>query len=427
MPHTALIPPKSKQPVQTSLLQNDHSTEEVEVRGHLIDSLLLPKILDTISQQGGDFVVQEFQLGHRHNEESYARLQIQADSASCLEKIVDQISGFGATSVDIHDCQLKTATVDGAYPDHFYCATNQPTYVRISGKWKTVLRQEMDCGIAVDPVRESAKCIPMNKVHRGDLIVTGHRGIRVLPIQHGPERHLFDSMQPVIPSDKPKQASVREVVMEMRRYRAQQKKILVVAGPAVVHTGSVDHFCKLMRTGYVDRLFAGNALATQDIAAAIYGNLPESEHHDEFPSHHQRQNRLRAINTVRQLGGIRQAVEKGMLSKGIMYECVKRGIEFLLAGTIRDQSPLPEVITDTLVAQDRMRERLQDIRFCLMIASSQHAVAVSNLLPASVRLVCVDINPASVMRLSDPSKFHSVGLVTDIEPFLRDVVTQLTS
>ena len=269
----------------------------------------------------------------------------------------------------------------------------------------------------------------MADVSKGDLIVVGHHGTRVLP--QGRDRDklsVFGFMQSTVSSEKPKNVTVREIAAEMRRAKQGDGKILVVAGPAVVHTGSREHLSRLIREGYVHLLFAGNALATHDIEQSFFGtSLGISMEHGggtaEGHEHH-----LRSINRIRRLGSIQCAVESGMLTDGIMFECVKHDVPFVLAGSIRDDGPLPDVITDSLVAQTAMRELIhaQGITFCLMIATTLHSIAVGNLLPASVKTVCVDINPATVTKLADRGTFQSIGLVTDVEPFLRVLVDEAT-
>ena len=228
-----------------------------------------------------------------------------------------------------------------------------------------------------------------------------------------------------VSSEKPKGVTVREIAAAMKRTREAGEKILAVLGPAVVHTGSVEHICKLIRAGFLNVLFAGNALATHDIEQALYGTslgvsldrgLPAEEGHE----HH-----LRAINTIRRLGGIRTAVEQGVLKSGIMYECVRHNVPFVLAGSIRDDGPLPEVITDMLEAQRQMREHDPRRRLRLMVATMLHSIATGNLLPAWVKVACVDINPATVTKLTDRGSIQTVGIVTDAEPFLRALVNQL--
>jgi lysine-ketoglutarate reductase/saccharopine dehydrogenase-like protein (TIGR00300 family) len=315
--------------------------------------------------------------------------------------------------------------MDGAFPEHFYSTTSFRTQVRLNGEWIEVEDQEMDCGILVDPEGAAARCIPMAAVRKGDRIVVGRQGLRVLPGETTARQNLFEFMASPVSSEKPKGVTVREIAAAMRRTRQAGEKILAVLGPAVVHTGSGEHIARLIRDGYLNVLFAGNALGTHDIESALYGTslgvwldrgLPAEEGHE----HH-----LRAINTIRRLGGIKRAVEKGVLKSGIMYECVKHDIPFVLAGSIRDDGPLPEVITDVLEAQKRMREQVRGIGFALMIATALHAIATGNLLPAWVKVACVDINPATVTKLTDRGSVQTVGVVTDAEPFLRALVHEL--
>jgi lysine-ketoglutarate reductase/saccharopine dehydrogenase-like protein (TIGR00300 family) len=283
----------------------------------------------------------------------------------------------------------------------------------------------MDCGIVLDVKKNTARCLAMVHVKKGDPIVVGHQGVRVLPAETSARASLFEFMSSAVSSEKPKGVTVREIAATMKRTKAAGEKILAVLGPAVVHTGSVEHICELIKLGFLDVLFAGNALATHDIEQALFGTslgvwldrgLPAEEGHE----HH-----LRAINTIRRLGGIEAAVKKGNLKSGIMFECVQHKIPFVLAGSIRDDGPLPEVITDTLVAQDIMREKIKGVGFCLMIATMLHSIATGNLLPAAVKVACVDINPATVTKLADRGSHQTVGIVTDAEPFLRALVNEL--
>jgi lysine-ketoglutarate reductase/saccharopine dehydrogenase-like protein (TIGR00300 family) len=284
----------------------------------------------------------------------------------------------------------------------------------------------MDCGIRVDPASATAECVPMSDVKSGDQIVVGRTGVRIHPIERDmAHRDAFTFMSSTVSSEKPKGVTLREIAAAMRKARDGEGKILVVAGPAVVHTGSREHFSHLIRSGYVNVLFAGNALATHDIEQSFFEtSLGISMTHggsiEEGHEHH-----LRAINRIRRLGGIRQAVEQGVLTSGIMYECVRQDIPFLLAGSIRDDGPLPDVVTDVIEAQRKMREMIEGVTFALMIATTLHSIAVGNLLPARVKVVCVDINPATVTKLADRGTFQTVGLVTDVEPFLRILVQEL--
>ncbi|MEQ8638527.1 TIGR00300 family protein [Gimesia maris] len=401
-------------------------SEEIELQGHIIDSLLLPKILDEITVLGGDFAIDDISIGQLRTDSSRAQIKVSAPDDATLQKILTQIAQHGAVPIEQHDCILEPADMNGAFPEGFYCSTNQKTEIRIAEEWIPVELQEMDCGVVVSPDRKSAHCLPMADVKQGELVVIGNRGTRVLPAERStPEVSGFSFMNSTVSSEKPKGVTVREIASEMRRARKGNGKILVVAGPAVVHTGSRDHFSQLIREGYVNLLFAGNALATHDIEESFYGtSLGISMEHggssEEGHEHH-----LRSINRIRRLGSIQNAVDQKVLNSGIMYECVKNQVPFLLAGSIRDDGPLPDVITDTIEAQHQMRELVQDVSFCLMIATTLHSIAVGNLLPASVKVVCVDINPATVTKLADRGTFQTVGLVTDVEPFLRVLLHEI--
>lgn len=400
--------------------------EEVEVRGHIVDSLLLPKILDRILQMGGSFEIRECKIGARRVDPSYARIAIRAGSAEALDEIIGDLLEHGATPVDPADAQYEPADIAGAFPDGFYCTTNQRTEVRLAGRWVEVEAQEMDCGIAVAPDARRAWCVPMLDVTPGTAIVVGHAGVRVIPVERSRETSLFGFMGSSVSSEKPKAVSLTAVAETIRATRAAGQKVLLVGGPAIVHTGSAEHVARLVREGWIQTLFAGNALAVHDLEQALYGtSLGVSLSHGE-PIEHGHEHHLRTINTVRRHGGIRPLMDKGLLKSGILYECLRANVEVVLAGSIRDDGPLPEVLTDTLAAQARMRGAIRGVGFALMIATALHSIATGNLLPAWVKVVCVDINPATVTKLSDRGTFQTIGMVTDVEPFLRSLSAELS-
>ena len=409
---------------QTTTAADGH-VEEVEIRGHIIDSLILPKILDCITTGGGEFRIKRIAIGHDRADPSYALVEVSAPSAETLSEILSQVADHGAVPTALHDCTLTPADIDGAFPEGFYSTTNQRTEIRLGGHWVPVADQEMDCGIVVDSATPNARCIPMTDVHRGMPIVVGHSGVRVFPHERAIERQAFEFMNSPVSTEKPKGVVIRQIAQELFRIRAEGGKSLLVGGPAIIHTGSGAYVCELLQRKYVHVLFAGNALATHDIEQSLFGtslgvHLDRGDLAEAGHEHH-----LRAINRIRRAGGIRQAVEQGVLASGIMYECVRQGVDYLLAGSIRDDGPLPDVITDALEAQRQMRAKIRDISFCLMIATTLHSIAVGNLLPAWVKVACVDINPSTVIKLNDLGSFQTVGLVTDVEPFLRALVLDL--
>jgi len=395
----------------------------VDISGHIIDSLILPKVLDLIINLGAEFRIIDIHIGHRRADRSSARIQIDAPTQDSLEVILAKVKEHGALPVETEDeaARLEPAPADGILPDSFYATTNLPTLIRLDEKWIEVEYPEMDCAIRLIPTSGRAETVPMHRARKGDLIVVGHGGVKVVPMERHVPREPFEFMSSAVSTEQPKGLLIREIAESMRRTRAERGRILVVAGPGLVHTGASRHLIELIENGFVQVLFAGNGLAVHDIENALYGtslgvylekNIRASEGHE----HH-----LRAINAIRKAGGVRQAVEQGLVQRGIFYSCVKKGVDFVLAGSIRDDGPLPDVITDTLKAQDAMREKARDVRFALMMATTLHAIATGNLLPATVKTVCVDINPAVVTKLSDRGTFQAIGLVTDVEPFLREL------
>jgi lysine-ketoglutarate reductase/saccharopine dehydrogenase-like protein (TIGR00300 family) len=403
----------------------DTNVETVELSGHIIDSLLLPKVLDEIVTRGASYVIKEIRIGQKQQDTSYAKIEVRAADAKQLEAVLDAIHDHGAVEKDRGDCQTAIADIAGCFPENFYSTTNFRTQVRLGGEWIDVEDQEMDCGILIDPEGPAARCVPMTSVKLGDKIVVGRQGLRVFPAETHARAELFEFMSSVVSSEKPKAVSVKEIAHAMKKAKESKEKILFVLGPAVVHTGGAELICKLIRAGYMQCLFAGNALATHDIEQSLFGTslgvsldqgLPTAEGHE----HH-----LRSINSIRRLGGIKPAVQKGFLKSGIMYETVKHNIPYVLAGSVRDDGPLTDVYTDMLAAQAEMRKHIPGTGFCLMVATMLHSIATGNMLPAWVKVGCVDINPATVTKLMDRGSTQTVGIVSDAEPFLRSLVGEL--
>jgi lysine-ketoglutarate reductase/saccharopine dehydrogenase-like protein (TIGR00300 family) len=400
----------------------------VQISGHIIDSLILPKVLDLIINLGAEFEILEVQIGHRRADRSNAKIQIEASSQTLLETVLAKVKEHGALPVDEEGevAELEPAPQDGIFPDHFYATTNLTTRVRVREQWLNVEFPEMDCGIRVDLAMMRAECVPIHRIKQNDLVVVGHRGIKILPLERQVPRELFEFMSSSVSTEQPKALLIREIAESMKRTRRENGRILVVAGPGLVHTGAARYLVELIENDYVNLLFAGNGLAVHDIESALYDTslgvyLDKKIRSSEGHEHH-----LWAINAIRKAGGIRQAVEQGLVQRGIFHSCIKKGVDFVLAGSIRDDGPLPDVITDTLKAQDLMREKSRGVSVALMMATTLHAIATGNLLPATVKTVCVDINPAVVTKLTDRGTFQAIGLVTDVEPFLRELCRYCT-
>ena len=396
-------------------------TEEIALEGHIIDSWILPRVFDTIMDFGGSFDIREIHVGRKKDETSYARLSVTATSAEELEKILSALQSYGAVLISRDDVRTSPAPCDGALPDHFYSTTHMPTQVRLKGKWVAVANTEMDLAIIVSPDHSQASMIPMADVRKADLVVVGHEGIRVTPPQRSRERELFSFMANDVSCERPKRLVIEQIAREMEAARQRGGKILVVAGPAIVHSGAAPTLAKIIRAGYVQVLFGGNAIATHDVESALFGTslgiaLQNGQAVEGGHRHH-----MYAINAIRRAGSLRQAVESGLLTQGVMYECIKNGVEVVLAGSVRDDGPLPDVILDTAAAQRRMRTAVKGVDMVLMIATMLHSIATGNMLPASVKVVAVDINPAVVTKLADRGTFQALGLVTDAELFIREL------
>ncbi len=397
-------------------------TETIELRGHIIDSLILPKVLDEIIAWDATFKIGEIQIGEQRADQSFARIEVTMSSAEDLDELILCLRQHGAEVREKQSVQLAPAPADGVFPHGFYVTTNQQTFVRVDDAEIEVKPALMDSAVVVDRKARTATATKFYEMKKGMEAVVGHHGIRIVPLQRSTARtDAFEFMSSNVSIEKPKSAVIRAMAQEFKRSREENGRILVVGGPAIVHTGAAEHFEKLIQWGFVQVLFAGNALAAHDIENALFGtslgvNLEHGGLTDRgMPNH------MRAINAVRGVGGIKQAVASGLLKSGIMFTCVKHGVDFVLAGSIRDDGPLPDVITDAIEAQKAMRARIEGVTIAVMMGTMLHSIAVENLLPATVKTLCIDINPGVVAKLTDRGTFQAVGLVTDIEPFLREL------
>lgn len=399
--------------------------EDVVVEGHLIDSQMVSKMMDDIVELGGEFETLSFEVGRTNDDVSRAVLRVIAPDQAMLDAIITAVLEHGAVPVDLSDASWSPAPADGVFPEAFYSTTNMETWVRLSGAWIRVPGAEMDLGVRVDPDAGAVELVTMNDVRAGDLFITGHRGVRVIPVQRPREKGAFEFMNSAVSSEKPKAQIVGEVAKLLRRTKEEGKTAIAVVGPAVVHTGAAPHLARLFEMGYLNVLFGGNAVATHDVESALYGTSlgVRLDNGSVVPGGHE--HHLRAINAMRAAGGFEKAVESGVLTSGLMHTLVKTGAEYVLAGSIRDDGPMPGVITDVLEAQAIMRSYCRDAGACLMFSTMLHSIATGNMLPASVTTVCVDINPAVVTKLADRGSFQTVGVVTDVGLFLEMLADEL--
>jgi len=399
--------------------------EDVRIEGHLIDSGTMSSVMDHIIAMGGEFETLSFDVGRTNQDASVAIIRVRAENRMLLDEILLAIQEHGAVSCDPSDAQFAPAPRDGVFPEGFYSTSNLGTDVRLSGCWVQVANPEMDLGVRIDPQSCIAETIPMADVREGELYVIGHDGIRIHPQERPRESQSFECMSSAVSSEKPKAQVVAEVSRMLRDTRNAGREVIAVVGPAVVHTGAADHLARLVELGYVSVLFGGNAIAVHDIESAMFGTSLGVSMTEGTPAHGGHQHHLRAINAVRGVGSIAQAVEQGLITKGLMYTLVKTGTPFVLAGSIRDDGPLPDVITDAMAAQREMRTYAQNAGACLMLSTMLHSIATGNMLPASVTTVCVDINPAVVTKLADRGSWQTIGVVTDVGLFLEQLVGEL--
>jgi lysine-ketoglutarate reductase/saccharopine dehydrogenase-like protein (TIGR00300 family) len=405
--------------------------ETVELHGHVIDSGLLGSVLDEVMERGADYEITHFRVGKRHDDASSVAVRVEIDGHDEMVALLERLQSYGANPTTEEDVTLVAADRDGVLPEGFYSTTNLPTRIRVDRRWVDVANPEMDCAIIYNPDDGSAQTTPMDNVTAGMQVVCGVGGVRVTPRSKprvdDPHQVSFEFMSSAVSSEKPQALLVERVAEGMREAKADGRKILWVAGPALVHTGSVEAVCALIRAGYMDVLFAGNALAVHDIENNMFGtSLGVSMSHG-IPTEHGHEHHVRAINRIRRSGSIAAAVDDGTITGGIMWHAVRHNVDMVLAASVRDDGPLPDVIRDAIEAQGEMRRRIPEIGFALMVATLLHSIAAGNMLPASVPLVCVDINPASVTKLVDRGSAQSAGIVTDVGLFLRELAAQLAA
>jgi lysine-ketoglutarate reductase/saccharopine dehydrogenase-like protein (TIGR00300 family) len=396
----------------------------VAAEGHLVDSQLLKSIFDRVIERGGEFEVLHFELGRTNDDISRITLKVSAADPPSLAQLVEDLIPFGCHAVGEQDALVRTADRDGCVPEDFYSTTNQRTQVRVDDRWIEVDRQRMDAVIVLGP-GGPAVCRKLREVRAGDRVVCGLAGIRITPEFRDRERPDFSFMANEVSSERRVEASVARIASMIREIKARGRRIVFVAGPVVIHTGGVEYFGELIRRGFVDVLLAGNALAVHDAEFALFGTSlgVDLEAGTPVPGGHR--HHMRAINAINRAGGLRPAVESGVLTRGIMVDCVRAGVDYVLAGSIRDDGPIVDTLTDIVDAQDRYAAALVDAGIVIVLSSMLHGIGVGNMLPAWVPVVCVDINPAVVTKLADRGSSQTVGLVTDVGMFLHHLAKQL--
>jgi len=400
-------------------------SETVEAEGHLIDSGDLQAILTTIVEHGAGYEILRLDVGRTNEDRSRFAVRVSADSAGSLEQLLEKLSPFGCYVHGAPNAAVREADLDGAAPEDFYSTTNHRTDVRIDGVWITVASQRMDAAIVV--IDGSAECRKLRDIRCGDMVVCGMAGVRVSPDQQSREKPSFGFMSNDVSSERRVEVAVARVAAMLRDARRRRAKIAFVVGPVVVHTGGAEYFCQLIERGYVDVLLAGNALAVHDIEVALSGTSLGIDVNTGHPVEHGHRNHMRAINMIRRAGSIARAVETGVLRSGIMHACHTHKVPYLLAGSIRDDGPLPETMMDLVAAQEAYAKALDNVEVVVMLSSMLHSIGVGNMLPSWVKVVSVDINPAVVTKLSDRGSTQTVGIVTDVGLFLHQLASAVAS
>ena len=400
-------------------------TQEIELSGHIIDSGIMMQLMDRVMDMGGNFEILVFEVGKKKTDTSYARLRISASGKEKLHAILSEVHRLGGRPVESKDVHLVPAEADRVVPKGFYTTSNHPTHVKCNGEWIPVGAIEMDFLIVVDPEKKTATAMPLGKIRKGNLVVVGEQGVSVTYPERPREQSTFEFMHGTVSSERPSETLIAQIAKEILEVRKKGGKIALVGGPAIIHTGADNAVAELIRNGYIDVLFAGNALPTHDIEFNLYGTSLGMDITTGKPVMGGHKHHLYAISEIMRAGSIRKAVDKGVIKSGIMYECIKNDVPFVLAGSIRDDGPLPDVIQDVMAAQDAMRKHISGCSMVLMVATLLHSIAVGNCLPSSVKTICVDINPAHVTKLMDRGTTQAIGIVSDAGTFLPLLARQL--
>lgn len=421
------------EPVREELHANTYvESQVVRMEGHLLDSGLINRALDLIIDNGGSFKVMNFLLGEQRQSTSAAEVKVSAPSHEVMESIVSHLIDLGAMNLpeNQQDAKLQPVIQNGVAPDDFYVSTIYPTEVRINGEWVKVQNQRMDGAIAITQTNQGtvAQCKILRDLQVGEKVVVDVQGIRTIRNPESREKRNteeFSFMSAGVSSERRVELIVEQVAWELRKIRDSGGKVVVTAGPVVIHTGGAEHLSRLIREGYVQALLGGNAIAVHDIEQSMMGTSLGVDMKRGVSVRGGHRHHLKAINSVRRHGSIAKAVQAGMIQRGVMYECVRNNVPFALAGSIRDDGPLPDTQMDLIKAQEEYAELLKGADMVLMLSTMLHSIGVGNMTPAGVKMVCVDINPAVVTKLSDRGSVESVGVVTDVGLFLSLLIQQL--
>lgn len=403
-----------------------HVVANFQARGHLIDSGLMSDALEAVQAAGASYRIVQLDVGKQRNDETFLVLEVSAPDRKSFDRVRADLMSLGLSETDTQDAVWAAVDIDGTAPEGFYSTTNLATEVRVAGQWLQVQQQRMDATIVDDGGGGAPRCVKLRDLRIGQRIVVGFAGIRITPyttrkLQDGK----FGFMQGGVSSERRLAAQVEEVVAEWKRVRAEGRKVILVAGPVVVHVGAAPTLAAILRAGLVDGLLSGNALAVHDIEVALFGTSLGIELQKGRPAVHGHMHHMRAINTIRRAGSIPAAVQKKVLKSGIMHACVQAKVPYCLAGSIRDDGPLPDTQMDLIEAQAGYAKIVENAGLVIILSSMLHGIGTGNMIPADVLTVCVDIHPAVVSKLSDRGSAQSQGIVTDVGAFLTVLAEQL--
>jgi lysine-ketoglutarate reductase/saccharopine dehydrogenase-like protein (TIGR00300 family) len=387
--------------------------------------MIITNILDSIMDRQGDFEILQFMVGKKKTDNSYAKIRVIGKTEEHLDTILSELFRLGATSLESQEVKFQKARKDMVLPDDFYSTTNHPTLIYLEGRWVQVENLMMDKQIIIEPDKSRAYCKPIRLVKKGDLVVIGEAGIRIIPPERPREGGgLFEFMASNVSPEKPSTFIVKRVAEDLYQAKKRKEKVVLVAGPAIVHTGASPHLAKMIKMGFVDVLLSGNALAVHDVEYSLFGtslgvNIETGSTRRESRNH------IAAINEILKEGSLRDLVDSGKLSKGIFYQCIVNNVPYALASSIRDDGPIPDVIQNLQEAQKQYMNLVKDAEFVIMMASTLHSIAVGNMLASNVKTICIDINPAVVIKLSDRGTSQAIGIVSDVGTFLPLLVEEL--
>ncbi len=399
-------------------------TRDFVSEGHLIDSGILTRILNLIVEEGAEYDILDFRMGKTNLETSHLELTVKCESGEKLESLTAQLVNLGCFEKTFKEAIIKRSPADSCVPDDFYSTTNHRTLVYYDGKWHEVKNQRMDGVIVIE--KEGPVCKKLREVKKDDRIVCTSQSVRLIPPFRDRESGEFGFMMNDVSSERSVEVAVDKIAEEFRRVKRNGGKIVAVAGPVVIHTGGGPALATLIREGYIDGLLSGNALAVHDIESVLFGTSLGVDLKTGRPTYEGHRNHMRAINRVYHYGSIERTIQAGVINSGVMYETIKRGIPFALAGSLRDDGPLPETITDIVEAQEKYQEIIKGVSIVIMLSTMLHSIATGNMLPSWVRTICIDINPAVVTKLADRGSAQTIGIVTDVGLFLRSLAEKLT-